>query len=280
MLTSAAYSQTNLVPNGDFEIGPDSSSIGWICTVDTNCSCINNVTGPDSWVVIDGSPDRIIESNIPICNWDNFVAKSGKSWVDFGDGEAGEAILIMPLTKGSLYKISCNLSLETFRGTDTNASRVAFIFNNGSDSLLTPLINFSQNWYYWDTTFSASENSSKIKLIGVGNSSVLSAVRVDDIFLKSIIIDTVIIVPNVFTPNSDFINDVFYIKGLEMASKLKIEIYNRWGIRVFDANNPNIDWDGKTTSGENCTDGIYYYLIEAIINNRKINKKGFVELIR
>lgn len=82
------------------------------------------------------------------------------------------------------------------------------------------------------------------------------------------------IIPNVFTPNKDGINDILKITLCNPIQK--ISIYNRWGIKVFETTNMNHDWDGRTTSGEECTDGIYYYIIET----KEKNVKGFVQLIR
>ena len=79
---------------------------------------------------------------------------------------------------------------------------------------------------------------------------------------------------NFFTPNNDGINDVFYISGIEPEDTY--QIYNRWGIKVFDGGY-NIGWDGNTTAGLNCTEGVYYFVVETKSN---IKKKGFIQLIR
>ncbi|HTA83765.1 MAG TPA: PKD domain-containing protein, partial [Bacteroidia bacterium] len=51
-------------------------------------------------------------------------------------------------------------------------------------------------------------------------------------------------VPNVFTPNNDGINDLFIIHA-EHEPAYTIEIYNRWGVKVFTSNNPLDYWNGK-----------------------------------
>lgn len=81
-------------------------------------------------------------------------------------------------------------------------------------------------------------------------------------------------IPNVFTPNNDYINDVLKISTCNRL--LKNTIYNRWGIVVFETRKEHHYWDGRTTSGEECVDGTYYYIIET---EEKIFK-GFVQLIR
>ncbi len=81
-------------------------------------------------------------------------------------------------------------------------------------------------------------------------------------------------IPNVFSPNGDEINDLFRIENLPPQSA--VIIYNRWGIKVFESKNNNTFWDGKTTSGIDCTEGAYFYLIQT----EKENYKGYLQLIR
>lgn len=79
--------------------------------------------------------------------------------------------------------------------------------------------------------------------------------------------------PNIFTPNRDSINDKLLFK---MCSKIiRTTIYNRWGNIVFVTDEINY-WDGRTTSGELCSDGTYFYVIQT----EEKMYKGFVQLIK
>ncbi len=82
-------------------------------------------------------------------------------------------------------------------------------------------------------------------------------------------------VPNVFTPNNDEINDSFKMAFCD-STNFKLTIYNRWGLKIFETSTINRYWDGRTTSGEECVDGTYYYIIEV----KEKNIKGFIQLIR
>jgi len=87
-------------------------------------------------------------------------------------------------------------------------------------------------------------------------------------------------IPNIFSPNGDNINDVFQIKTNEY-SLLKTIIFDRWGVKVFESDNTQPRWDGRTTLGKVCNAGTYYYSIEGETNmQEKINKQGFLELVR
>ena len=69
--------------------------------------------------------------------------------------------------------------------------------------------------------------------------------------------------PNVFTPNSDGFNDFFIPFPYDYVEKINIEIYNRWGERVFHTTNPDINWDGKSESSkQDCSEGVYFYICD------------------
>jgi gliding motility-associated-like protein len=71
-----------------------------------------------------------------------------------------------------------------------------------------------------------------------------------------------LIIPNVFTPNADGINDIFHFKSLGLTA-INAEIYDRWGLKLYGWNAVDGGWDGKAPSGENAAEGIYFYIIKA-----------------
>jgi gliding motility-associated-like protein len=69
------------------------------------------------------------------------------------------------------------------------------------------------------------------------------------------------IIPNVFTPNGDDANNEYLIEGVD-AAQFSLEIYNRWGMKVFASTNPGKGWNGKLdNAGELLPDGTYYYVL-------------------
>jgi len=87
-----------------------------------------------------------------------------------------------------------------------------------------------------------------------------------------------IIMPNVFTPNFDSINDVFKPITDEIT-ELNFSIFNRWGNLIFETSRVNGFWDGRTTSGEPCQDGVYFCVLTAKgIDGKDYKEKTFVQL--
>ena len=89
------------------------------------------------------------------------------------------------------------------------------------------------------------------------------------------------IIPNVFSPNSDAINDVLYFT-IGGATCYHINIYNRWGELVYESQNILSGWDGKIRqTGDLASDGTYYYVINYCdYKNVPHNLDGFIQLVR
>jgi len=93
-----------------------------------------------------------------------------------------------------------------------------------------------------------------------------------------------IFIPNAITPNNDGKNDVFYIKGKGIGIIKSLIIFDRWGEKIFERTNFNIDdksaaWNGKY-KGMPVPGGSYVYLAEMQCDNgQPIIKKGTVTVI-
>jgi gliding motility-associated-like protein len=91
--------------------------------------------------------------------------------------------------------------------------------------------------------------------------------------------DATVNVPNVFTPNGDGHNDVFFISSTGVK-ELTCTLYDRWGLKIAELSSVNERWDGRTTSGNMATDGVYYYMLTVTgLNDKTIQKQGFVQLL-
>ncbi|MEM7110404.1 MAG: gliding motility-associated C-terminal domain-containing protein, partial [Bacteroidota bacterium] len=92
-------------------------------------------------------------------------------------------------------------------------------------------------------------------------------------------LNTDIFIPNVFTPNGDDTNELFFIRNLPPTdSGSKMLITNRWGKVVFDSDNYyfNTISDNSLWDGGDEPDGVYFYTAE--IEGETF--KGWVEILR
>ncbi len=89
-----------------------------------------------------------------------------------------------------------------------------------------------------------------------------------------------LLMPNVFSPNTDGTNDVLlpYIVGIEVVTRF--EIYDRWGERVFFDDDSKEGWDGKKNNNQDCQVGVYIYNIVTECEGSSKVYKGNVTLIK
>lgn len=102
-------------------------------------------------------------------------------------------------------------------------------------------------------------------------------------FLDTFDIQLPILIPTLFTPNGDGKNDRFAIKNIHVVSKVHMEIYNRWGNKLFafegngmQYSSPENQWDG-TYKGKDLPMESFVYII---IINDKDRYNGVVSILR
>ncbi len=70
-----------------------------------------------------------------------------------------------------------------------------------------------------------------------------------------------IIIHDVITPNGDGFNDVWVVEGITGYKQNSVQIFDKWGDKVYDKGNYQNDWNGTGKSGL-LPDGTYYYLVK------------------
>ncbi len=91
------------------------------------------------------------------------------------------------------------------------------------------------------------------------------------------------VIPNVFTPNGDGVNDLFFLQRSSNLSQITALIYDRWGNKVYEVSSEKgqIEWDGTTMTGKEAPTGTYFYIITAKgFDGKEYDEKGTLSLIR
>ncbi|MEZ4686795.1 MAG: gliding motility-associated C-terminal domain-containing protein [Bacteroidia bacterium] len=93
-------------------------------------------------------------------------------------------------------------------------------------------------------------------------------------------IDPTLFAPTAFSPNGDGHNEVFIVPTTYVGA-YKLEIFNRWGNKIFESTTPNEGWDG-TYKGKNVPEGVYVWKVYAtgLTGRPVIEQVGTVTLIR
>lgn len=88
-------------------------------------------------------------------------------------------------------------------------------------------------------------------------------------------------VRTVITPNDDGPNDAFRITCIEELTDNHLEVYNRWGQLVYQADNYDNSWEGTSQTGTRLPEGPYYYVLEYTdIEGKRVQAKGSITLLR
>lgn len=97
---------------------------------------------------------------------------------------------------------------------------------------------------------------------------------------------TILVIPycvkpmNAFTPNNDGFYDTWYITNGNCLKKAKVQVFNRYGSKVYESEDYKNDWNG-TYKGKVLPDGTYYYVIHyELLNNTSVTRKGSVTILR
>jgi gliding motility-associated-like protein len=84
-------------------------------------------------------------------------------------------------------------------------------------------------------------------------------------------------VPNAFSPNGDGINDVWVLEFLETYANCRVEIFDRYGTKLFSSIGYNRPWDG-TFKGSPVPVATYYYIIDKRDGEAPLS--GYVVVLR
>lgn len=159
-------------------------------------------------------------------------------------------------------------------------------FDENSDTQLA-IVRWDENIKKWVNDGGVVSDPSKDELF----SKLLTAkVSGYGIFTMAIVKKTLppaddLIVYNSVSPNGDGINDSFHIKGIDKYPDNSVEIYNRWGVKVFDTKSYNESdnmfrgySDGRATINRNekLPTGTYFYILKYNNAKKVVEKSGYL----
>ncbi len=304
--TQQSYAQTNLVYNGDFELYdscPTNGStpgdlqiehcLGWTAPRKLGTSDYFNIC---SMSAISGVPQNYFGYQQPYNGngYCGFYAWAINLTGGSNYREYVQTKLSQPLIAGNNYQISfyvsyygVNYSVEKigalFSTNDYNANSFAPIISTPQVVNHNGIITDSLVWTKIEGSFIAS-GGEQFLTIGYFEDSLTVSDTLNThneplVYYESYyyvdgveLIEKDLNLSNIFSPNGDGINDYFSFEFPFEA----ISIFNRWGLKVFETTDSDNYWNGKTTSGENASDGTYYYVIKI----KGKTHKGFVQLVR
>ncbi len=191
------------------------------------------------------------------------VKTAGEYWVQVSDscGISYDSISIRynPLPSLNLGNdtIICRGTMLTFDFTSVNAH---YIWN---DKFTNTIYNIENEGIYWVTKTE-------------GNCTSTDTINVGLMDCKAILI-----MPNVFTPNQDDYNDYFIPKEMYGIKEATLNIYDKWGKKIYESSDLLSGWDGISSNGSRFVVGNYYWIINySDYLDNHFYAKGFLTLLR
>ena len=85
------------------------------------------------------------------------------------------------------------------------------------------------------------------------------------------------IIPNVFTPNADGMNDKLEFTGIDQSAEYSVKIFNRWGLQVYEGTDALAHWDGAGHE-----EGTYFYILKYtdVCSSEETISKGTITLLK
>jgi len=88
------------------------------------------------------------------------------------------------------------------------------------------------------------------------------------------------LLPNAFSPNGDAINNTYCVPNNVCIQSFVLQVYDRWGEKVFETDGPNKCWDG-TYKGVELNTAVFAYTFKATLSNgTEIKQEGNITLAR
>jgi gliding motility-associated-like protein len=245
-----------------------------------------NTTSAQSVVTVKPTPIATAISPItinclaPNATLDGTGSSAGASylWTTVnGNIVSGSTALTATTNQVGIYNLTVNLNgcsnTATVTVNSTPGPIASFSANpaSGIAPLTVDFTNNSQNANTYSWTFGNGNTASTMDASNIYNipgtyTAILTASAngtcPDYDSLTVIVLENfTIVIPNIFTPNGDGINELYKIT-VTGEQEFDAQIFDRWGIKMTEWTSSSGGWDGKNKGSKEAADGTYYYIIK------------------
>ncbi|MFN3918435.1 MAG: gliding motility-associated C-terminal domain-containing protein [Flavobacteriales bacterium] len=284
--------------NNSGHINPSLSTPGtYTITYTTNGLCPNTSSVV---VTIDSQLDATITPAGPFCNNDGLVilvpVTPGGVWSGLGITDSINGIFDPAIAGNGSHIVTYTLSGDCGSSSSITivvSGPIASFSATPSSGIFPLIVDFINNstgtglsylWDFGDGNGSITQNPTNTYANeGIYNASLIVTDAngcTDTVSITiSVVGEIIVLIPNIFSPNGDGVNDVFILTTVGIEN-IEMSIYNRWGQNIFISSGFNPSWDGKI-SGNNADEGTYYYVVKTRdIQNSEKTYTGHLTLLR
>jgi gliding motility-associated-like protein len=262
---------------------------------ESSTSCSSTSEAKVVKIIDPASPDRqfniLSEGVSSLCEGDSLLLEAEGDFLEY-KWSTGETTKTIKIKEGGNYSVEVKAG-----GGCTVSNEVSIDLLSAPEVVITvekttirrgesiQLVASGADSYIWDASESISSanipNPTVYPQVNtiykVTGQSISGCIGVATIAIE-VVIDNIEVKPHkIFTPNNDGIQDVWEIDNILDNPDLKVKIFNRAGVKLFEASPYTNNWDG-TKNGKRLPYGDYYYIIDD--PKSKKSKTGSFMLIR
>lgn len=265
---------------GNYEVGVASPPELTVCIGDTATLLAINLNPEDiltySWTppdqIITGQGSGTVTASPPVSTTFTYIAGN-----QFGCQDTGQVVLnvfnyippLETLAQEDTIIAGQSSQLLALSGAVNPAPGMQYAWTPtgslSSSNIFNPIATPQQTTQYEVTIVTAD---------GCSNRGVVTVVVVEPICEEPYIF-----VPTGFSPNGDGKNDIFRVRG-NFIDEVYLAVYDRWGEKVFETDDPGQGWDG-TYKGKVLPPDVYGFHVRVLcLGGDEFIRKGNITLIR
>jgi len=198
------------------------------------------------------------------------------------DVAAGLINLVLHVTNPGPCQVETDtMTVKFIPPAEVHAEKIRYVLKDRTITL-HPNVSEANVTYLWTPNVDIDDNTLKNPTItGVADRTYKvtvtdsrGCISEDSTIVK---VSPKVVIPNTFTPNNDGVNDLWNIQGLIAYTDATVDIFTRYGQKVYHSVGYDKPWDGLY-NGKELPTGVYYYVIDTKLFNQVLS--GNVTLLR
>ncbi|NLB86461.1 MAG: T9SS type B sorting domain-containing protein [Bacteroidales bacterium] len=201
--------------------------------------------------------------------YDKYLWQNGSTSPTFSVTQAGQYALTVYDNIGCFGNTEINIEFAENPVWDTYSSEggIIEVFASGG---VQPYV-YSHDGDTWQNSNSFTNLPSGLYIISIMDQNYC-------MISQEVYLDESLNIPNFFTPNGDGYNDTWLIYGLYHYPDAIVEIFDRFGKKLYMSSDANFSWDG-VYNGQSLPSDTYWYVITLDANKKNV-LKGSVTIKR
>lgn len=271
----------------DFDPGTDTTFLPVSDSISGKAYIAKYKLIPATPLLVEASNDSVCKGEPVLFQLQGSVQPNGTSW-QWYEGScggtslgSGETISVIPSSSGTFFarsesgcsfsecvsvtvnvkespdasasvitKADCSGVLVNCKNESVNADSYVWSFNDGSSSTEVN----AEHYFAYNSGF-------QVSLAAINDNGCKDSFNIKN---SSAALDWFqLVIPNVFTPNNDGVNDELKISSEAAINNcFSLRVFNRWGNEIYSTNNMDSGWNGTVSNGQKSEPGTYFYILK------------------